>query len=100
MLGADHHPPRPKLIEHGGDGGHAGGERHGFAGLEPTNDFFECFPGRRAIIAEHSRPAPMMKFEAGLSGTFRGVPGAADRPAETSQDSGVISGGRSSILSK
>jgi hypothetical protein len=51
IIWQDHDATRRKLIEHGSDGGHAGGERHGFARLEPANDFFECFPGRRAIIA-------------------------------------------------
>ncbi len=36
---------------------------------------------------EYSRPLPMMKFDAGISGTFSGAPGSEARPAETSHDS-------------
>lgn len=32
----------------------------------------------------------MTKFDAGISGTFSGAPGSDARPAETSQDSGLI----------
>ena len=38
---------------------------------------------------EYSRPLPMMKFDAGVSGTFSGAPGSETRPAETSHDSGL-----------
>src|SRR5215831_15688687 len=47
---------------------------------------------------EYSRPLPMMKFEAGIKGTFSGAPGSVERPAETSHVSGVMSSGRSSML--
>src|SRR5215213_653038 len=39
---------------------------------------------------EYSRPVPIMKFDAGISGTFNGAPGSEARPAETSHDSGLI----------
>src|SRR5437763_6999539 len=39
---------------------------------------------------EYSRPLPMMKFDAGIGGTFSGAPGSEARPAETSHDSGLI----------
>jgi hypothetical protein len=41
----------------------------------------------------------MMKFDAGISGTFSGAPGSEARPADTSHDSGLIPDGRFSILS-
>src|SRR6187551_3205723 len=39
---------------------------------------------------EYSRPLPMMKFDAGISGTFNGAPGSLARPADTSHDSGLM----------
>src|SRR3954467_8394719 len=47
---------------------------------------------------EYSRPAPMMKFDAGTSGTLSGAPGSDARPAETSHDSGLIPDGCLSML--
>src|SRR6266496_4464222 len=41
----------------------------------------------------------MMKFDAGISGTFSGAPGSEARPAETSHDSGLIPDGCLSIVS-
>jgi hypothetical protein len=41
----------------------------------------------------------MMKFDAGIGGTFSGAPGSEARPAETSHDSGLIPEGCFSILS-
>src|SRR5947207_7091852 len=48
---------------------------------------------------EYSRPLPMMKFDAGIGGTFSGAPGSEARPAETSHDSGLTPDGCLSILS-
>src|SRR5215216_7206015 len=48
---------------------------------------------------EYSRPVPIMKFDAGISGTFNGAPGSEARPAETSHDSGLILEGCFSTLS-
>src|SRR3990172_7204753 len=50
-------------------------------------------------LREYSRPLPMMKFDAGINGTFSGAPGSEARPAETSHDSGLIPDGCFSILS-
>src|SRR5215213_9456312 len=47
---------------------------------------------------EYSRPVPIMKFDAGISGTFSGAPGSEARPAETSHDSGLILNGSFSTL--
>src|SRR5690349_40472 len=41
----------------------------------------------------------MMKFDAGIGGTFSGAPGSEARPAETSHDSGLIPDGCLSIVS-
>src|SRR5215467_1312779 len=41
----------------------------------------------------------MMKFDAGIGGTFSGAPGEYSRPAETSHDSGLIPDGCLSIVS-
>src|SRR5215212_2754445 len=46
----------------------------------------------------YSRPLPMMKFDAGIGGTFSGAPGSEARPAETSHDSGLMPDGCCSIL--
>ena len=34
--------------------------------------------------------APIMKFDAGISGTFSGAPASESRPVDTSHDSGLI----------
>src|SRR5215216_3155601 len=47
---------------------------------------------------EYSRPVPIMKFDAGISGTFSGAPGSEARPAETSHDSVLILNGSFSTL--
>src|SRR6266566_6722226 len=41
----------------------------------------------------------MMKFDAGIGGTFSGAPGEDSRPAETSHDSGLIPDGCLSMVS-
>src|SRR6185295_3911179 len=41
----------------------------------------------------------MMKFDAGMRGTFSGAPGSEARPAETSHDSGLIPDGFSILYS-
>jgi hypothetical protein len=41
----------------------------------------------------------MMKFDAGIGGTFSGAPDSEARPAETSQDSGLIRDGYLSMVS-
>src|SRR5439155_5939299 len=48
---------------------------------------------------EYSRPLPMMKFDAGIGGTFSGAPGSEARPAEMSHDSGLIPDGCLSMVS-
>src|SRR6476619_6620326 len=39
---------------------------------------------------EYSRPLPIMKFDAGIGGTFNGAPDSEARPAVTSHDCSLI----------